>query len=73
MCCFVRISRSGLTFILVSLSFGIADVVPVVDEDNIRAFPGLTGSMSEPAVGSNCSGAGCGFPAFWDYPTWYWL
>ena len=82
MCFFVKISRSGLTFLVSSL-FGIADVLlfrergnfrdfvalaaevlleevfvvaavlPVVDEDDFRAFFGLTEDISETAVGSN--------------------
>ena len=110
MCFFVKISRSGLTF-LVSWLFGIADVFlfrergnfrdfvalpakvlleevfvglteaisgvaaafPVVDEDDFRAFFGSTEGISEPAVESNCSGAGCGCADRWDCPLWCWL
>ena len=99
---FVTISRSGLTFLALSL-FGIADVLlfrdkgnfrafvalsaevmleevfvvaavlSVVDEDNFLAFSGFTEGISEPAVGFNCSGAGCGCADRWDCPFWCWL
>ena len=102
MCFFVKISRSGLTFLVLWL-FGIADVllfrekgnfrdfvvfsaevmleemfvvpavVPVVDEDNFREFSGWTEGISEPAVGSSRSGAGCGCADRWDCPFWCWL
>ena len=90
---FTKISRSGLISILVSSFFDVAALLPVVDEDNFRAFVGLTEEVSdvaavlpvidednfsafvglmeeisELAVGSNCSGAGCGCADRWDCP-----
>ena len=53
--------------------FVVAAVLPVVDEDNFRAFFGLSEGISEPAVGSDCSGAGCGCADCWDCPFWCWL
>ena len=53
--------------------FVVAAVLPVVNEDNSRAFFGLTEDISEPAVGSNCYGAGCGCADRWDCPFWCWL
>ena len=47
---------------------GVAAALPVLDEDDFRAFVGLMEKISELAVGSNCSGAGCGCADRWDCP-----
>ena len=45
MCFFVKISRSGLTFILVSSLFGIADVLLFRERGNFRDFVALAAEI----------------------------